>query len=371
MGCVLMSNDVIKAIDIKNNQVFFTCDGDNRLPYNLQISWECVHLSNILSQKGKEALYSEIGKEVWEEELFLEQGNFLCNFFIQARNVFPSGMNFMSFDSLTAGRFLGEMVSKLEEDSHADLSGFVDQALLLMNDRDHILESAKRTGWNFLNYASQDLQQDRDFSLKVLNTAGGVEWFEYPKVFSEDKDFALQALKVSGCFYRELGENLRADKEVIFAAFQKEAGRDFHEFLASMIPERVFYIEDSNGPFSKLDKSFIFNLIDACPSIHLSCVPKLLEDKDIVMKWVQVGTFFPHRVTDLPKKHLEDKDIQNALIHRFKNTDDYEYLVQNMAIRGVSIPPDSLDAKIKSASTRVTNSHTIDKVAVNEASPER
>lgn len=365
-----MSNDVIKGISIEDNKVNFTASGDSALPFDLEITWECEHLSKVLVEQGITALYAQIGEEIWKDELFLEQGNTLCNLFIKARNAFPPDMNYTSFDPQTAGCLLGEMVAKLKQEPQADLSEYIKRAATLRNNRSYILESAKRTGMNYLNYASESLQKDREFSMEVVRAGGGSAWFEYPKYFSEDKSFALQALKFDGCFFRDLGKSLRSDRDVIFEAFREVPGREFHEFLPDLIPMETFYKTTGIGSNREFDKEFIFQLLDSCTSIHLSRAPQLLEDRDIAMKWVQVGKFFPHRINELPKKYLNDKEFQNALIRRFENTDNYEYLIQNLAIQGVHILKDSLDDKIKSASLRAVQSQPSAHTKEKESEPD-
>ena len=349
-----MSYEIVKSIRLEDNKVYLSSSSNNVWPHDFEVEWESESLSKILAQKGKAELYGKIGESLWRGEMKMMRGNELCNLFLDARSAFPSDMNFMSFDSEAAGAIISEMVCKREEEPHADLSEYVATALSLRNDRNYILNAAKQKGMNFLNHADAEIQNDRAFALEVLKAGAGAAWFSYPSQFKGDKAFAMEALALNGCFYRELDNALKADREVIFAAFTEAEGKKFHEHLPDLIPQMTFFEFDTDPLRPTLDRPFIYKLMECCPSIHMDRAHWLLKDRDVSMKWVQTGKFFPHSVSDLPKEFIHDKEFQNVLIERFKGTSRYEYLLQRFYIEGV-LYKESLDNMMKSADSRRIN----------------
>ena len=346
-----MSFDYVKGISIQQDKVFLNSAANNVSPRHFE-SWECTSFSKVLAEEGKEALYARIGENVWNGNFHLLRGNKLCNLFLAATNAFPDGLSFHNYDGQTAGKYLGKMVSALEQDPKADLSPIVKEAMALMNDRNYILETAQRTGHNFLNFASPELQKDRDFALQVLKAGGKCAWFSYPKAYSGDKAFAMEALQLNGCFYRNLDESLRSNREIILAAFKETAHDRFHEHLPDVCPPMTFFEFQTDPLRPTLDKEFLYQLMDACPSIHMNRAPWLLEDRDIALKWAQVGKFFPFSVSDLPKKYLKDPEFQDALCARFQGTDKFDTLLQRFAVEGILFSTDSLESKIRAAQAK-------------------
>ena len=350
-----MSHEIVKSIAIKDDKVYLTSADSSIRPLYFS-RWECTSLTQLLTEKGRDALYAEIGKEIWNGNLKLRQGSKLCNLYMQACSAFPSGMSFMNFDSKAAGEFLGKMVASLEKDPSADLSGYLKEAFALRNDKNYILEAAQRTGHNYLNCASLDLQKDREFALEVLRAGNGAAWFEYPAQFKEDKEFALEALKLNGCFFRNLGDTVKADREVILEAFRETPDKKYHEHLPDTIPAMAMFSFEKDPLRPALDKKFIVDLLDACPSMHMERAPYLLTDRDIALKWVQVGRFFPFSVKDLPKEYLADKEFQDVLVKRFEGTDRYDVLQKKFAEQGILLKKPSLSDKIISAEAKKSES---------------
>lgn len=352
-----MSHEIVKSITIQDDKVFLTSADSSLRPLDFN-RWECTSLSQILAEKGRDALYATIGKEVWNGNMELRQGSKLCKLFLEARNALPSGLSFLSLESKAAGEFLGKMVSRLEANPLADLSGYVKQVRDLQNDRDYILEAAYRTGHNFLNYASQEVQQDREFALEVLRAGNGAAWFDYPEAYKDDKAFALEAVKLNGCFYRSLGDSVKADREVVMEAFREAPDKAYHEHLPDIISPLALLDCETNPLKPVLDKKFIMDLLDSCPSMHMSRLPALLNDRDIALKWTQVGKFFPSSVRDLPKQYLTDKEFQDVLCQRFEGTDKFDVLVKRLAELGVTLNKKSLNLQIQSANNRAAASST-------------
>lgn len=351
-----MSHEIVKSISIKDHKVYLTSAANNLRPLTFE-RWECTSLSQILEEQGREALYAKIGQEVWDGNFELRSGSNLCKLFQRARNAFPSDMNFTSFDSKAAGKFMGQMVSSLEADPFANLSKYVNQALALRNDRDYILEAAHRTGHNYLNYANPDLQKDKAFAIEVLQAGGRSAWFTYPKQFQDDKEFALEAVKLNGCFYRQLGESVKADRDIILEAFRESPDKQYHEHLPDIIPPAALYDFEKDPLRPTFDKAFFMNLLDACPSMHLDRTPFLLQHRDVALKWAEVGKFFPYSVKNLPKQYLTDKAFQDTLCKRFEGTFKYDVLMEKFEEMGVPLSKPSLDAKIQSAQSRVNVPH--------------
>lgn len=348
-----MSYELIRGITVEQDKVYLTSADSNVSP-RMFAKWECEPFSKILAEEGRDALLAKIGEEVWNGEIQLQRGNKLCKLFLAAREALPADMNFSNYDSKTAGEYLGKMVAKLERDPAADLSADVQEMLTLRNDRDHILTCAKQTGFNFLNYATDpEVQQDRELALEVLKAGGKCAWFSYPVWFNKDREFAMEALKLNGCFYRELDESLKKDREIIVQAFREEPGKQFHEHLPDLIPPDVYCRMDDENRVS-IDLDFIYELLEICPAMHLDRNRLLLHDRDIALKWCEVGKFFPHSITDLPEQFLRDEEFQDVLCKRFEGSDKYDYLIRNFSLKGVllSAPGESVDHKIRSAQAR-------------------
>lgn len=365
-----MSHEIVKSIAIKDNKVYLTSADSSVRPLYFN-RWECSAYSKILSEQGKDALYAKIGEEVWNGNLEIRQGSRLCKLYLEARNAFPTGMNFLSLDACAAGKFLGKMVTRLEKDSRADLSDCVNQALALQNDKDYILEAAKRTGHNFLNHAGPEVQKDRAFALEVLRAGHGAAWFDYPMEYKDDREFALEAVKLNGCFYRYLGETLKADREIIMEAYREMPDKTYHEHLPDIIPTAALLDFESDPTRPALDKKFILALLDACPSMHLFRSPYLLQERDIALKWVQVGSFFPYSVGDLPKQYLTDRAFQDTLYKRFEGTDRLDVLLKRFADMGIQLNKRYLDSRIQSASNRAVTAQISSQVKNKELESER
>lgn len=364
-----MSYEIVKSISVKDDKVYLTSADSSLRPLDFS-RWECTAFSKILAEQGKDALYAKLGEEIWNGNLQLRQGSKLCRLYMKACDAFPADMTFSTFDSKAAGNFLGKMVARLEEKPAADLSGFVEQAHAMQSDRDYIMEAAHRTGHNFLNYASTEVQNDRAFALGVLRAGRGAAWFEYPAQFRWDKDFALEALKLNGCFYRSLGDVVKADREVILEAFRETPGKTFHEHLPDVIPPTALFDYETDPTKPALDKQFIMELLDVCPSMHMNRMPDLLLDRDVALKWAQVGKFFPYSVEDLPKQYLMDKEFQETLYKRFEKTEYLEILEKRLETLGIARNRGSLDSQIQTAE-RKAEGHAAQSVGVTQIrSPE-
>ena len=362
-----MSYEIVKSIVIQSDKVYLTGADSSIRPLSFS-KWECTPLSKILVEEGRSALLSRIGEEVWNGNMHLQKGSKLCNLFLTARNAFPAGWSFMTFDGKTAGAYLAKMVEKLEKEPSADLSSDVEEMLNLRNNREYILESARKTGHNYLDLADKELQQDREFALEVVKAGQGRAWFTYPAQFTKDKDFAMEALKQSGCFYRSLDHSLRSDRDIIKLAFQEIPEREFHEHLPDLIPLDAYCIVSDDNAIS-MDRDFIFELLELCPSMHLERFSMLLEDREVALKWCEVGKFFPHSVANLPDEFVQDEEFQNTLLKRFPDGEKHEILMQRFALKGLILSEPSLDGRIKNAKSRQTLEQKPDMHLMNR--PER
>ncbi len=422
-----MSFYYVKGISIKNDKVSFNLADSSLRPLYFH-SVDSDELSDMLKNEGKKAVYSVIGKDVWNGNFHLYRGTKLCNLFLDAKAALPSELHWSNLDGKAAGEFLADAVIKLEKDRAADLSEDVSRLMALRNTKEYILEAAQRTGSNFLNAASEELQNDKEFAIEVIRAAEGSAHFDYPKAFTKDKEVALEALKLNGCFYRQLDDSLKADREIIFNAFAEAEGKTYHEHLPDLIPPWVFVrqlyltdvlekanklhaeqdvkfmygnwswslkkegqiykpflyilegnklnekgeptnemwarrypsaekailhicnnlnenvafknfdtLEDAFKSGSVLDREFIYRLLDCCPSLHMDRAPLLLVDRDIALKWCQVGKWFPASVRYLPKKYAEKKMFQDVLLSRCDTDKSYTILKQKLSEMGVEL----------------------------------
>lgn len=321
-----MSYEKVKAISLKDNQVYLTSATSNVRPLYFT-RWECKPLSQIYAQEGRAAVLSALGKDIWNGELQLYKGSSrLCELFLAARDAMPGDLHFSNYDGKTAGEFLARMVMKLEQDPHADLSSDVNEMLAKRNDRDYILEAAQRTGHNFIDFAGEDLQKDRQFNLQVLEAGAGRPWFDYPRHFSDDRAFALTALPYNGCFFRSLSPALRADKEVICLAYQED-GRTYHEHLPDLLPASIL-----------TDQEFMKHLIEICPSLHLSRTPALLLNRELSLTFAKHGKFLPHQLDLIPTEFLQSDEFKDVLMGRFGEGEAYTKLSEKYIALGL-VPP--------------------------------
>lgn len=350
-----MSYEIVKSIGIQNGKVYLTSADSSLRPLSFN-RWESPYLTNILTEEGRDALYRKLGEEIWDGNMHLRHGGSkLCELFLKARNAFPRDMHFSNFDGKAAGQLLSQMVKALEQDMQADLSVYVAKAKEMQNDRDYILDCAKRTGYNYLNHASLDVQSDRAFALEVLHAGEGKAWFDYPAFYRDDKAFAMEALKLNGCFYRELSEDLKSDREITLSAFEESPEKRYHEHLPDLIPIDVYTSYNAEAHKLELDRAFLSQLLDICPSIHLSRAPHLLMDREIALKWAQVGKFILHSFPELPKQFQFDPEFQNTLIRRFEHTDQFDALMKRFTAAGILLSDRSLDSKVRSAASRAGN----------------
>lgn len=350
-----MGYDIVKSIILKDNKVYLTSADGRSYPRTFE-KWEPERLSEMYVKEGKEAVLAAIGENIWGGNYHLQKnGNKICRLFIEAQTKLPKHLNFSNMDCQTAGKYLGRAVMKLEEDIHADLSNEVNELLALMNDRDHIYEASRRTGHNFLNYASADVQKDREFALKVLKAAGDRAWFEYPKGYEDDKYFALEALKLNGCFYRSLSENLKADTDIIIHAFNAYRDRRFFEHLPDLIPKEVF---------TNNDKSFTYDLFKICPKMHIHRALWLLEDHDIALCWCKTAEYLNDIAAYLPERYASRKEFQDIIQERCKSETELEIIKSKLSVRGIAFPMESLEDKIAKAKVKQSQDNNKENKAI-------
>lgn len=344
-----MSYEIVKGITIKAGKVYLNGADSSLRPLRFS-TWKCEPLTKLFNEKGREALYQKIGEEVWNGNMHLRRGSKLCNLFLDACNAAPVGFSFSNFDSRTASGFLADMVLKLEKDPDADLSAEVKGMRDKRNDREYILECAKRTGWNFLNYADEDIQRDRSFALEVMKAGADRAWFEFPQLYAGDKEFVMEMLKYNGCFYRNLDPELKEDRDIIIAAFREAPDKKIHEHLPDLIPITAYTDISTEKDSLVFDKEFILQLLDVCPSIHLERAEWLLNKRDIALKWCEVGKWFPYSTTHIPVEFLIEKKFQDTIYSRCKDEETVKVFEQKLDEKGL-LPKFScsLDDRIKLA----------------------
>lgn len=353
-----MSHEIVKSIVLKDKeQEVWLNSADSSVRPLYFSSWECKGLSEVYQKEGREAALARIGKDIWDGNLHLRAGNKMCKLFLAAREALPQGLSFMSLDGQAAGKYLAQAVLKLEKDPRADLTADVQALLALKDDRNYILETAKRTGHSYLNEACAYVQKDRAFALEVMRACGGTAWAEYPKMYENDKAFALELLALNGCHYRSLSPKLKADRDVILAAFEEVEGKQYHEHLPDLIPMEA-YVHSVHDGWLEFDKIFLKELVEKCPSIHLERCPPMMQDRDVCLKWCEVGKWFPYSVDKVPSEFLLDPEFQRVLVARFQGTDKFEILTERLAQKGIllqeglgGIKP-SLEAMISGAEER-------------------
>lgn len=308
-----MSYDILKSISFRNNKVFLTSADSSLRPLHFY-RWESEWLSSMLQSEGKRSVLIQLGKSIWNGSLKLYKGNKTCNLYLYAMDQLPKELHWSNTSAESAGEYLGTAVSNLLTDPDYDLTNDIKNLLELRNDRDYLLENAK-AGYNFLDFTTNGLKYDYEFAMKLLKTANGSVYFAYPREFTKDRNFALEAVKMNGCYFRELHDSLKADKEIIFEAFREDKGR-CHEHLPDVIDMQVYFIEDIENNSLLIDYEFVKNLIKICPSLHIERCAFLLKEKDIVHTWLECGKWFLNTICYISKEILEEEEIKNILLNR-------------------------------------------------------
>ena len=96
---------------------------------------------------------------------------------------------------------------------------------------------------------------------------------------------------------------------------------------------------DTSTKTYSFDTKFVCDLLELCPSMHLDRTPIFFKYPNIIEKWVEVGKFFPHSLSDLPKEYLMDEKIQGILQKRFEGTENYDVLLKRFSLAGVVFDP--------------------------------
>lgn len=354
-----MSYEIVKGISIKGDKVYLRSCSNNVYPKDFS-SWECVSLSQILREEGKAELYKSIGRSVWDGDMQLRKGSKLCDLFLLAQSKLPEELNFTNMCSQAVGEYLSKAVLKLEQSKEADLFQEVEHLLVLRNDRNYIIEGARGYGYNYLNYADEDIQKDRDFALEVVKASGGAAWFEYPQMYQNDKEFAMEALRSNGCFYRKLSRKLQADQDIILTAFDNSIDRRYVEHLPNLIPTEAFYYGE-DATTQPLDKEFMFELMEKSPKMHMSRAPWLLADYDCAIKWYEASQFKNEAmnliVLTQKEEDIESEWFQKELLATCKDEMDKEILMDMLEEHQITIQEcvfekDSLKSLIEKAESK-------------------
>lgn len=354
-----MSHDIIKKISFEDNKVKLLCAPSNVYPIDYE--WVAAfEETKLFREKGKEAALQLIGERFWDGLYELKKTDHYCNLFHKARNFLPENMSFHNFDGESVGKFLGSAVLKLEVNPKADLSKDVDALLELKNNKEHIFSVAKKTGQNLTNFASEEIQKDREFAYEVLRAAEGHFMYDYPNYFKEDKEFAMEALRYNGCLYRALDDSLKYDKEIVLLAFDNSQNRKYHEHLPNLIPHIAYLIPDEENGTGKYDFDFIFQLIEVCPSLHIDRAKWLLQDHDVALHAVKYNKWTASLIKSLPEEFLSLKEIQDELINKGKDEKEKNNIRDRILERGVPLVDLSLKDKINYAKKRQENGPATD-----------
>lgn len=354
-----MSHDIIKKISFEDNKVRLLCAPSNVYPMDYE--WVAAsEETKLFLEKGKEAALQLIGERFWDGLYELKKTDHYCNLFHKARNFLPENMSFHNFDGESAGKFLGSAVLKLEENPKADLSKEVDALLDLRNNKEYILSVAKKTGQNLTKFASEEIQKDREFAFEVLRAAEGHFMYDYPDYFKEDKEFAIEALKLNGCLYRALDDSLKWDKEIVLLAFDNYQNRKVNEHLPDIIPFNAFVIPDEENGTAMYDFEFIHQLIERCPSLHIDRAKWLLQDYDVALHATKHNKWTASMIRSLPEEFLIKKEIQDILVSKGKDEKEKNNIRDRILERGVPLVDLSLKDKINYAKKRQENGPATD-----------
>ena len=317
-----MGHTKIKSVTFKDDKVFLICADSSLRPLTWN-KFESEILTKIYQAEGKRAVYIRLAKDYFIGTAQFYQGSKISNCFKKAyEEILTDEFHWSNFFDKYAAEFIADVVIRLENNFSLDRTDFSEELnhlRTLRNNKDYLIEAVQISGHNYQEFATdKKVKYDKNLAYTLLTLAKNKVWFKYPEFLKDDKEFAIKALKYNGCFYRELSDKLKENKGIILLAFDKyynlpdtdNEKRKYFEHLPDLIPASVFINKNGN-----VDEEFICELIEICPSLHMSRAPYLITiSRKAALTWCRVGEFFDKSL--LLPEYLIDEEIKNVLFER-------------------------------------------------------
>lgn len=306
-----MSYDIIKSIAIKGDKVYFTSASNNVRPRTFYRN-DSPYFNEAYQKGGMHGLLKAIGEDVWNGNFHLQPGGSkICKLMSRALTCIegPGGGYYSSLlrgflDDEHGGEYLATVTEKLMDDPSYYPAKELSDLEALRSDKEAVLSICKNKPVAFC-FAAQSIQEDRQAAREYIETCANRIMFTFPGSFTEDKELAMLALPHNGCIYRQLGEGLRGDKDIVRLAFDDSIDRRATEHLPDIIPVSL-----------RQDKEFMREIISLCPALHVHRAKDILTDREDVLLWAKTAKFLPSSLQDIPQEHLVDRELQNIALER-------------------------------------------------------
>lgn len=331
-----MSYEIVKGITIKDNKVFVTSASNNVYPRTFE-RWEVKAYSKTYQEGGLKPLLNQIAVDVWHGNFHLYRSSKLCKAILEGYDLLsaPSLRHFL--DAEHASEFITDMalhVMKLGPKPD------IEKLYALRSDKEAVLKICANWPEAF-DYASPQIQQDRDAAKAHILANGDKLLFNMPRYFQNDRELAILALQKDGTTFRGLSTELQADKEIVRLAFDPSLPRPHFEHLPDIISKPL-----------QNDISFMTELVTLCPRMHVFRTPHLLEDKGFVEAWLKAGGWTPYALQNLSNEILRDPELQTIILAKAKDEPDNLKKVRQLFVERGVMSKLPLDALVSAAEKR-------------------
>lgn len=336
-----MSHNIIRSITVgKDNKVYFNCASSNVFPRTFQRVEEPFY-SNIYQQRGLRPLLAEIAKEVKQGNFVLKPGTKICDKLLNAYSIlFNASTPLMRFlDDDRAADFMAKTAYNSLTNQPSTVPNDLAALEKLRWDKEAVLEVCKKNPAAF-GYAAEPIQKDRDTAMEYIKTFGNLLNSRIPSYFQNDRELVELLLQKNGARYHAIDFNspLAYDKDLIRLAFQEDLpGRRFHEHLAHMLPPSILQ-----------DTPFMCELIQICPSMHVTTTHSLMANKDFVKAWFKHGNWIPNSLDGFScPELLKVPELQQVLADRFgSDPEACERIKASLLIHGINWSASTLKQEV-------------------------
>lgn len=342
-----MSFDYVRSITIKGGQVYITAAASNISPrtYHQDVS---EYHSKLYRESGLHALLKDIAADVHNGNYRLGNGSLIARRLSEANDHLIRHKHLKNFlDSEHASKFMADYASMMLQNPRCDPSEFLREEFQTLNalrsDKAAVLQICKSNPAAF-DLADPAISTDRECAKEFIQNCAGNIRFNFPQAFLDDKDLAILALNQDGCIFRQLPLSLREDKDIVQLAFDQEKSRTYFEHLPDLI-----------SPSLRKNVSFMRELVQSCPSLHIHRAKDILDDFETMKIWAEKGKWVIHDLYCAPKKYLNSPEIHDILLNRFNSPEDIEYLQRKYKELGLKAPKPqkkSLSQQISAAANR-------------------
>lgn len=335
-----MSYDIVKSISIKDDKVYITSASNNVHPRTFE-RWECTAFSKLYQEGGLEKLLPAIAADVWAGNFKLQNGSKICTALSDSyKRLYALYALRYFLDTERAAKYIAEFsLYLMDKGPEPDLGALAD----LRGDKAAVLDVCSKNPAAF-NYAHEAICKDREAAKAHILANADKLSFYMPSYFQADKELAMLAIEKDGTIYRQLHPSVQEDPEITKAAFDASRNRPHFEHLPDLIPESL-----------RKDKAFMADIVSVCPRIHMARVPELLNDKDIILAWLNTGAWSPYLLNNISSQVLKNPEVLNLIRAAEKNRPEvFQKAKEILDSRSISIGKPTLSSLINSAQNRTT-----------------